>query len=183
MTIKKNDVLVVNKPFSVGDTHFDKGHVFWVEKGGKNQKVITLDQDGLFIGFEGNCDTERFTKKTIADVSQCEKEFGAVQIKNVKRFDTNDGYAMFADLFVNGKKVGVIQNDGWGGETYLVESSSASKEAVDKLIETAKGIAIQSGYDLKNRHAGYIEENLWDYLSEQYYIFESFSDYMRCFHK
>ena len=183
MTIKKNDVLIANKAFSVGDANFNKGQVFIVEKGGKNQVIMTRNEQGVFIGLEGNFDTDGFVKSTIAEVSHCEKAFGNVQVKGITRVDSHDGYSMSANLFVSGKKVGFIENDGWGGETYLIENSKSSEEAVDKLIETAKEIAIQSGVDLKNRHAGYVETNLWDYLIEQYYIFESFGDYMRSFQK
>lgn len=183
MTIKKNDVLVANKAFKVGDNHFNKGQVFLVEKGGKNQVIMTRNEQGVFIGLEGNFDTDGFVKSTIAEVSHCEKAFGNVQVKGITRVDSHDGYSMSANLFVDGKKVGVIENDGWGGETYIIENGKDGKEIVDKLIETAKGIAIQSGVDLENRHAGYAETNLWDYLSEQYYIFESFGDYMRSFQK
>lgn len=183
MTIKKNDVLVANKAFSIGNNHFNKGHVFLVEKGGKNQVIMTRNEQGIFIGLEGNFDTDGFAKRAIAEVSHCEKAFGNVQVKGITRVESHDGYSMSANLFVDGKKVGVIENDGWGGETYLIENSKSNEESVNKLIETAKEIAIQSGVDLKNRHAGYAETNLWDYLSEQYYIFESFGDYMRSFQK
>jgi len=183
MAIKKNDVLVANKAFKVGDAHFNKGQVFLVEKGGKSQVIMTRNEQGIFIGLEGNFDTDGFAKSTITEVSHCEKAFGNIQVKGITRVDSHDGYSMSANLFVDGKKVGVIENDGWGGETYLIENSKSSEEAVGKLIETAKEIAIQSGVDLKNRHAGYAETNLWDYLSEQYYIFESFGNYMRSFEK
>lgn len=183
MAIKKNDVLVANKAFKVGNKLFNKGQVFLVEKGGKNQVIMTRNEQGVFIGLEGNFDTDGFVRSTIAEVSHCEKAFGNVKVKGITRVESHDGYSMSANLFVDGKKVGVIENDGWGGETYLIENSKSCEEAAGKLIETAKEIAIQSGVDLKNKHAGYVETNLWDYFSEQYYIFEIFGDYMRSFQK
>lgn len=181
MTIKKNDVLVANKAFSVGDAHFDKGHVFLVEKGGKNQEIITLDKQGFFIGFEGDFDTDEFKKKTIADVSQCEKDFGTIQIKNIKRFATYDGYSMFADLFVDGKKAGVIENDGWGSGSFLREEAGSGMSA--KLSEAAKQVLIKNGMDSDHKRIKMIGIYLWDYFAEQYYVFESFKEYMCSFEK
>ena len=40
---------------------------------------------------------------------------GGYKIKGLKLFDTNDGYAFSASVYLNGKKVGSVQNSGHGG--------------------------------------------------------------------
>lgn len=181
MSIKKNDILVANKAFNVGDTTFDKGTIFFVEKGGKSQKVFTTGDQGNMITLSGNFDNDGFTKKTVIEVSPCEKAFGVIEVKNIKRFATHDGYAMFADLFVDGKKVGMIENDGWGGETDLREDRPTSAGVYNRLVDTAKGLLVENNVEFK--YMGALPSFLWDYFAEHYYVFESFVDYMRFFEK
>jgi len=67
-------------------------------------------------------------------------------LKNIKTFDTDDGYAFSATLYLNGKRIGNVQNSGTGGpNSYHFFSKSkdpkAFREAYNKGMSALKKAA------------------------------------------
>ena len=67
-------------------------------------------------------------------------DHGGYSIKNLKMFQTDDGYAFSLSLFLNGKKIGTVQNSGNGGPN----NYKLDKDSYPALVKHAKTVCGES---------------------------------------
>lgn len=61
-------------------------------------------------------------------------------VKNIKYLETSQGLAFTASLYEDGIRVGMIENQGQGGDTYCRERNSLSEEFLNNLLDIAEGV-------------------------------------------
>ena len=67
-------------------------------------------------------------------------------IKNLKTLNTSDGQALTANLYRAGKKVGMVEDDGHGGEVYAFFTTPADNEQFEAWVATLGTITHPAKY-------------------------------------
>lgn len=58
-----------------------------------------------------------------------------VQLKSVKTFESRNGYGFSANLYINNKKVGVVGDEGRGGETDISIIKKEDRETFYQIVQ------------------------------------------------
>lgn len=71
--------------------------------------------------------------------------FGGYTLANVKKFDGREGQGFSADLRLNGKPVGHVVQEGYGGETFCRFASRDASAQFDELVATEWAFEVHYG--------------------------------------
>jgi len=61
-------------------------------------------------------------------------------VKNIKYLETSRGVAFTADLYEDSNKVGVVENQGMGGDTYCRAKPDLDEGYLEHILDVAEGI-------------------------------------------
>ena len=81
----------------------------------------------------------------------------SVKAKSINYMETYRGLAYSADLMLNGKKIGIIENAGDGGPT-LARIYGENRRALIEQLQNASDEAIDSPFDKVYKVEEYLEQ-------------------------
>lgn len=175
LTVKKNQTVKAIKKIKVGSEWVDAGTILVIYKGGKNPTFLTY-LDGKEFAFSVNSSVLDKCFEDVVAESKVEKELQTISFKKIKTFATMDGYAFSADLCINGKKIAVLENGGFGGPTDLHLYNKKDEDILNAAIEDLKNVRGEKIYDHED-NAGLVE-NFMNYLQVKEDLFMSFKEKM-----
>jgi len=85
--------------------------------------------------------------------------------KNIKKFETSDGYAWSASFFLDGKKIGIARNDGHGGETETHGIDNDAFKLIEAHAATLPHFGKELGMDIAQDADMVLENAMWDTLA------------------
>jgi hypothetical protein len=174
LTIKKNQTVKAIKGIKIGEVIVEVGTILTIHKGGKEPVFLTRI-NGEEFAFSVGKNADKCFVDAVCD-SKVEKEISNVSFKKFKAIQSMDGFAMSADIHINGKKIAKIENGGYGGPTEIEVYDLKNQAVLDKLVEQLKNIRGEKIYQYED-DAGIVEEFM-NYLMSREDLFISFKEKM-----
>lgn len=175
LTVKKNQTVKAIKKIKVGSDWVEAGTILVIYKGGKNPTFLTY-LDGKEFGFSVNSSVLDKCFEDVVAENKVETELQRISFKKIKIFETMDGYAFSADLCINGKKIAVLENGGFGGPTDLHLYNKKDEDILNAAIDDLKKVRGEKIYDHED-NAGLVE-SFMNYLEAKENFFISFKEKM-----
>lgn len=173
LTMKKNQTVKAIKPIRIGKEIVEVGTILIINKGGKVPVFLTYRNNEPFAFSVGSSGAEQCFEDVVVE-SKVEKEISNISFKKFKAIQTMDGFAMSADVYVDGKKIAQIENGGYGGPTSVHAYSEKNEEALKSAFEALKKIRGEKFREYEGESE--ILESFMNYIMQNEDMFISFKE-------
>lgn len=169
LTIKKNQVVKAVKSFKVGEHTVEIGQLLIISKGGR-KPVFNIFLNNDMCSFSMLHRLNEYFEDAQYE-SKMEKELSKVVFKKIQYNETYRGVGLMADVYFDGKKIGLIENNGCGGDTTARIYGEENIKKLKEIITSIDNIRGKVGFDSDGDKL----EALMQYQTLNEYVFISFA--------